>query len=155
MVGFVEFDDSLQGHITQHLESEIGDYVVKRADGLFAYQLAVVVDDIDQGVTDIVRGEDLIASTGRQLFLRQLLQGPPVRHAHIPVVTDAQGVKLSKQTRAPAIPLDAPLPALQQAIAFLGQHGFFTAEPPLADDAAALLRWGARAWAKCYNRRKP
>lgn len=95
----VEFDDRIHGHIAETLT----DFVVRRADGFFAYQLAVVVDDHDQGVTDVVRGEDLLDSTGRQIYLQRLLGYRTPRYMHIPVVRNAQGDKLSKQTHAPAV----------------------------------------------------
>ena len=119
--GTIEFDDALQGHIRQNLSNDIGDFVVRRADGLFAYQLAVVVDDAEAGVTDIVRGADLLGSTPRQIHLQRLLAYPLPRYAHVPVAVNQAGEKLSKKTLAPAIdPKDGPR-ALLCAFSFLGQ----------------------------------
>src|SRR3954471_12891151 len=101
----ITFDDRLQGRQAQMLERDIGDFVLCRADGLFAYQLAVVVDDAEQGVTDVVRGADLLDSTPRQLWLQKLLGYPQPTYLHIPVAVNDQGQKLSKQTLAP--PVDA------------------------------------------------
>ena len=119
----VSFTDRFAGVVTQHLATESGDFVLKRADGFWAYQLAVVVDDAEQGVTDVVRGTDLIDSTARQIYLQRLLGVPTPRYLHVPVVRNAQGEKLSKQTGAVAVtPGDAPaaLGVLQQAASFLG-----------------------------------
>lgn len=119
----ITFADRFAGIVTQHLATESGDFVLKRADGFWAYQLAVVVDDADQGVTDIVRGTDLIDSTARQIYLQRLLGVPTPRYLHVPVVRNAQGEKLSKQTGAVAVtPGDeqAALAVLQQAATFLG-----------------------------------
>ena len=111
-------------------------FVVKRADGLFAYQLAVVVDDAAQGVTDVVRGADLLDSTPRQMHLQSLLGYPTPRYLHVPVVTDAAGEKLSKQTRAPAI-LPGDAAALRQALRWLGHY-----PPPEAEPLAwAIANW--------------
>lgn len=99
----VAFDDRLAGHVCQHLDSESGDFVLKRADGFWAYQLAVVVDDAQQGVTDVVRGADLLDSTPRQIYLQRLLGVPTPRYLHVPVVRNANGEKLSKQTGAVAV----------------------------------------------------
>lgn len=96
----LSFEDRWQGHISQDLSEEAGDFVIRRADGYWAYQLAVVVDDGAQGVTDIVRGADLLDSTPRQLYLQQLLGLPRPRYLHVPVVSNAAGEKLSKQTGA-------------------------------------------------------
>lgn len=119
--GEVSFVDRLQGCITQQLASDVGDFVLLRADGLFAYQLAVTVDDEFQGVTDIVRGADLLASTPRQIWLQQCLGYRLPRYAHLPVVSNAAGEKLSKQTLAPALDIRRPVPQLVQALRFLGQ----------------------------------
>ncbi len=99
----ISFVDRFAGVTTQHLASESGDFVLLRADGYWAYQLAVVVDDAEQGVTDIVRGVDLIDSTARQIYLQRLLKVPTPRYLHVPVVRNANGEKLSKQTEARAV----------------------------------------------------
>ncbi len=112
----MSFIDRLQGPQRQRLADEVGDFVVKRADGLFAYQLAVVVDDAEQCVTDVVRGADLLASTPRQIHLARLLGCHVPTYLHVPVAVDREGQKLSKQTRAPALP-DDPLPALARRVA--------------------------------------
>ena len=117
-VGFI---DALQGAHQERLESESGDFVVWRRDGLVAYHLAVVVDDYEQGVTEIVRGIDLMDSTCRQIWLQQLLGFPTPDYLHIPVAAHPDGQKLSKLTGATAIPLGRPEKILAQALAALGQ----------------------------------
>ena len=131
------FDDAIQGRIAQDLSRDVGDFVVRRADGWFAYQLAVVVDDAAQGITDIVRGADLVDSTPRQVLLQELLDMPRVRYAHLPLALDAEGRKLSKQERAIAVEADDPLPALRAALAFLGQPA--TSERTVAATLAAAV----------------
>jgi glutamyl-Q tRNA(Asp) synthetase len=119
----ISFVDRFAGPMTQRLALEAGDFVLKRADGYWAYQLAVVVDDAEQGVTDIVRGADLIDSTARQIYLQRLLGVPTPRYLHVPVVRNADGEKLSKQTGALAVlPGDeaAAIDALMDAARFLG-----------------------------------
>jgi glutamyl-Q tRNA(Asp) synthetase len=141
--GTVGFDDAIQGIHRQCLARDVGDFVLLRADGYFAYQLAVVVDDADQGVTHIVRGADLIGSTARQIFLQGRLGWPTPAYAHLPVAVDAQGVKLSKQTRAPAIDAARPSAALVAALAFLGQ------QPPAelaTAPVATVWAWARPAW---------
>ncbi len=117
----ISFVDRVQGRIAQSLERDVGDFVLRRADGLFAYQLAVTVDDNFQGISDIVRGADLLASTPRQIWLQQLLGYAEPRYAHLPVVCNAAGEKLSKQTLASALDLASASPQLCAALAFLGQ----------------------------------
>ncbi len=135
--------DRIQGRIAQDLAGEVGDFVLLRADGFFAYQLAVVVDDAEQGITDVVRGADLLDSTPRQILLQRLLGFPEPRYAHLPVAVTAAGEKLSKQTGARALDPDAAVPALLGALRFLGQ------EPP-ADLAAAapaeVWSWAFAHW---------
>jgi len=116
----IDWRDRLQGPQTQDLARDVGDFAVRRADGLFAYQLAVVVDDAEQGVTDVVRGADLIASTARQILLQQRLGCATPSYLHVPIAIDRAGEKLSKQTRAPPLPA-APLSPLIAAYRFLDQ----------------------------------
>jgi len=139
----LEFKDALQGTIHRRLESDIGDFVLRRADGVHAYQLAVVVDDAEQGITHVVRGADLLDSTPRQIYLQQLLGYPTPAYLHLPVAVNAQGEKLSKQTRAAPIDVAQPLPHLLAAMRFLGQ------QPPaeLAEsNVASFWKWAAENW---------
>ena len=118
----ITFTDRWLGPIVQHLASEVGDFVLKRADGYWAYQLAVVVDDAEQQVTHIVRGTDLLDSTGRQIYLQRLLGYPTPTYMHVPVVLNEAGEKLSKQTGATALDLNEPLGELLRAARFLGME---------------------------------
>ena len=120
VAGEIAFDDGVQGPQRQDLPREVGDPVLLRADGYFAYQLAVVVDDADQGVDHVVRGADLIHSTARQIFLQRRLGLPTPDYAHLPVALDAVGQKLSKQTLAAPVDVRNPWPALRAAARFLG-----------------------------------
>lgn len=121
---FVEFDDAIHGRQRQDVAAEVGDFVLLRADGCWAYQLAVVVDDAAQGITEVVRGADLLDSTPRQILLQRALGLPTPGYAHLPLVLDAQGRKLSKSEAAlPVDPRD-PLPALRAAWRALGQPAF-------------------------------
>jgi glutamyl-Q tRNA(Asp) synthetase len=116
----VTFDDRWQGPQTQDLATEVGDFVLKRADGQWAYQLAVVVDDAEAGITHVVRGADLLDSTARQIYLQRCLRVPTPAYLHVPVVVDANGEKLSKQTGAVALDASEPLAALGAAARHLG-----------------------------------
>lgn len=115
------FDDAIQGRVRQDISGEVGDFVLKRADGYWAYQLAVVVDDAAQGITDVVRGADLLDSAPRQILLQRALGLPNPRYAHLPLVVDAHGRKLSKSLAALPVDPVAPLPALRGAWQALGQ----------------------------------
>jgi len=138
------FDDRWQGRQCQNLETELGDFVLRRADGLWAYQLAVVVDDAAQAITHIVRGADLLDSTPRQIHLQHLLGMPTPAYLHVPVVVNAVGEKLSKQSGAQALDTTTPLAMLRQAGAHLDiVNGEATIDAWLA---AATAQWAAR-WA--------
>ena len=117
----IEFTDRIRGKLRQALEQEVGDFVISRADGLTAYQLAVVIDDAWQGITDVVRGADLLHSTPRQIHLQQLLGIDTPSYAHLPLVVDANGRKLSKQAGAMPVRREDPLTSLVAAYRFLGQ----------------------------------
>lgn len=137
------FTDKIQGKVQCNLAQSAEDFVILRRDGLFAYQLAVVVDDIAQGITHVVRGCDLLEPTIRQIsFIRQLGYTAP-QYAHIPLAVTDQGYKLSKQNKAPAIDRSSPQPALIKALAFLGQQ-----PPPylLKSSVANIISWAIEHW---------
>ena len=139
----VTFVDGLQGRQSQRLESETGDFVIKRRDGLIAYHLAVVSDDFDQGITEIVRGIDLIDSTPRQIHLQRQLGMLTPDYLHIPVAVNNIGQKLSKLTGATAISVENPTPVLFAAFQALGQ------KPPalLAQQSvASIWQWALANW---------
>jgi glutamyl-Q tRNA(Asp) synthetase len=139
----IAFEDLLQGRIEQNLAREVGDFIVRRADGLFAYQLAVVVDDFEQSITDVVRGADLLASTPRQILLQRLLGHPTPRYMHLPVAVNQYGEKLSKQTGAAPLNVTEAPDRLWQALRFLGQ------EPPAelaAGGIAEIWNWALANW---------
>jgi len=133
----VHFDDALHGRFSQDIAGEVGDFVLRRADGLWAYQLAVVVDDAAQGVTQVVRGADLLDSTPRQILLQRALGLPTPAYAHLPLVLDADGRKLSKSLASLPLDADEPLPALRAAWRLLGQDPRVLSA---AGTPAALLR---------------
>lgn len=139
----VRFTDLIRGDVSMNLAQETGDFVVKRADGLYAYQLAVVVDDAAQDITHVVRGADLLGSTTRQIHLQRLLGLPTPIYAHLPVVLSPSGEKLSKQTGAAAINVKKGGTALYDALAFLGQA------PPAdleQERPEVVVEWGRANW---------
>jgi glutamyl-Q tRNA(Asp) synthetase len=138
----IAFDDAVQGRIAVDLERDIGDFVVRRADGLYAYHLASVVDDADAGITAVVRGQDLLICTAPQIFLQGLLGLPTPTYLHLPLALNRQGQKLSKQTYAPALDTRRRAGLLAEALRFLGH--------PPPDDCAAdletLWQWAVLHW---------
>jgi glutamyl-Q tRNA(Asp) synthetase len=139
--GTIAFDDRIQGRQEQIVKESVGDFVLKRADGLYAYQLAVVVDDAWQGVTRVVRGADLLASTPRQILLQQALAlGRPI-YAHVPLVLDATGRKLGKSLAATPVDVQDPLPALRLVWRLLGQTS-----PPGDLGPSELWDWAIPRW---------
>lgn len=137
------FIDRVQGEFRQHLGREVGDFVIRRRDGLYAYQLAVVLDDAWQGITDIVRGADLLDSTPRQLYLQELLGLPQPRYLHIPLITQPDGHKLGKSYRSPPLTEDQATPLLLRALRALGHK-----PATELNDATPrqVLNWGIAHW---------
>jgi glutamyl-Q tRNA(Asp) synthetase len=139
----ISFSDRLQGNILQNLATEIGDFVVLRADGLFAYQLAVVVDDAAQGINEVVRGADLLYSTPRQIYLQRLLGLDTPAYMHLPVAVDEQGEKLSKQTLARPVGKNNPVSLLYKSLVYLHQ------QPPVdfqSGNVEQILDWAVANW---------
>lgn len=137
----IGFDDAVVGHYAQNLAHDIGDFVLLRADGFWAYQLAVVADDAAQGITHIVRGQDLLVSTPRQLWLQRALDAPEPHYAHLPLLVNGAGQKWSKQTLAPALDLGAREALLRQVMAYLKLPA-----APEVDRPQDLLAWAVRHW---------
>lgn len=129
----IPWHDRRLGPQSENLTQSTGDFVLKRADGIWAYQLAVVVDDAYQRITDVVRGADLLTSTARQLYLQEALGLPHPRYLHVPVVLDEQGEKLSKQTQARPVPAAGSAEVLAAAMRFLGE--------PVAPHADLATLW--------------
>ncbi len=136
----IEFNDRVQGRIGHSVEQDIGDFILRRRDGLHAYQLAVVVDDADQAITDVVRGADLLWSTPRQIALQRALGFSTPRYLHVPVAVNACGEKLSKQTLARPIAVDSAAKWIAAALEFLGQAPVDPAQPVQMLDQA-LAAW--------------
>ncbi len=136
------FSDRVCGTLAQHLDTEIGDFVIRRIDGFTAYQLAVVVDDDEQGITDVVRGADLLWSTPRQVWLQRQLGFATPRYAHVPLVHGRDGKKLSKRDQAHPIDDNDPLPALLAAWRHLGQQ----APDASFDSPGAFWKWAIPRW---------
>lgn len=143
----INFEDRIAGTHTHAMSTDIGDFVIKRADGLFAYHLAVVADDAEQGVTHVVRGEDLLHSTSRQILLQQALNLPTPRYMHTALVTNTNGEKLSKQTFAPAISNIEVATTLFNALSFLNL------DPPqklLRASVNEVWQWAIKQWRHHY-----
>jgi glutamyl-Q tRNA(Asp) synthetase len=139
----ININDEIQGHFQQILETEIGDFIVHRADGLVAYHIATVVDDAYQNITEIVRGADLLDSTPRQIYLQQLFNYHSPAYAHLPVAVDKQGFKLSKQYHAKPIDDKDPVTTLILALDFLGQNP----DKLLAKETVEeIIQWGITHW---------
>lgn len=139
----IEFEDSLNGLISQKLESKTGDFILRRSDGVYAYQLAVVADDATHGITNIVRGADLLDSTPRQIYLQKLLGYSTPAYMHLPVAVNNQGKKLSKQTKSALLDISNPVKQLIEAVNFLGQ------EPPielLENNVSSFWKWAIENW---------
>jgi len=137
------FADRVQGRFEQHLGRESGDFVIRRRDGFYAYQLAVVLDDAWQGITHIVRGADLLDSTPRQLYLQELLGLSQPRYLHVPLIVQLDGHKLGKRYRSPPLQARQAAPRLVQALKILGQQP----PPELLDGMPAeVVRWGILHW---------
>ncbi len=139
----IQFSDIWQGQQNWSLAEQIGDFVIRRADKIFAYQLATVIDDFDQGITEVIRGADLLDSTPRQIFLQKKLDFPTPNYGHLPVATHANGQKLSKQNFAQPLNPETPQENLVQALRFLSQH------PPdllLQESLETLWQWAIAHW---------
>ncbi|UVM51399.1 MULTISPECIES: tRNA glutamyl-Q(34) synthetase GluQRS [unclassified Pseudomonas] len=137
------FIDRVQGEFRQHLGREVGDFVIRRRDGFYAYQLAVVLDDAWQGITDIVRGADLLDSTPRQLYLQELLGLPQPRYLHIPLITQPDGHKLGKSYRSPPLAEDQATPLLLRALRALGHKPVIELNDATPRE---VLNWGIAHW---------
>ncbi len=139
----IEFEDSLHGLISQRLESETGDFILRRSDGIYAYQLAVVADDATQGITNVVRGADLLDSTPRQIYLQKLLGYSTPTYMHLPVAVNNQGEKLSKQTKAALLDISNPVKQLVEAVNFLGQESPIEL---LGNSVSSFWKWAIENW---------
>ena len=146
----IGFDDKIQGHFSQQLELDAGDFVIRRKDQLDAYQLAVVVDDEFQNITHVVRGWDLLDSTPRQIYLQRVLNYQEMSYIHIPIIVDEKGQKLSKQAFAPSIETDRASEAIYKALIFLGQVPpvEIAIERPESQLQWAIANWDSQAVAK-------
>ena len=139
----IGFRDTIQGDYSQHLQQQIGDFVIRRKDGLFAYQLAVVIDDALQAVTHVVRGSDLLSSTPRQIFIQQQCGFSTPQYSHLPVITNAAGQKLSKQTYAAPLDHQRANKNLLKALFFLNQ----TLPPQsIHQSCSNILNWAIEHW---------
>ncbi len=139
----IQLEDEIAGQVSWRRNEDLGDFIIKRKDGLFAYQLAVVVDDGFQGVTHIVRGADLLDSTPRQIYLTMKLGLSSIRYSHIPVALGESGHKLSKQTRAASISESPAIENIRRALLFLHQP-----IPPHTENLASLINYAITHWHK-------
>jgi glutamyl-Q tRNA(Asp) synthetase len=139
----ITFTDLIQGRQLEHLAETVGDFIIRRRDGLIAYQLATAVDDGDPRITHVARGSDLLSNTSRQLYLMALLDLSPPIYAHVPTLVDANGKKLSKQSHAP--PVDASRPAANLLSVF-GYLGLKPPGDPYSWNPDTLLAWGCENW---------
>lgn len=147
----ISFTDAIQGNISQNLKLDIADFVLKRADNLFTYQLAVVVDDAEQNITHVVRGADLLNSTPRQIYLQTLLNYNTPNYTHIPIATDKGGQKLSKQSLAKSLSTTEASTALFKALHFLNQA------PPselIHENLVTIWQWALAHWDSAYIPKK-
>ncbi len=138
----LELTDRIQGRIRQDLQADVGDFILRRSDGQYAYQLAVVVDDAWQGITHVVRGGDLLLSTPRQVYLQECLGLPRPEYAHLPLALDKNGQKLSKQYGACPVDPDRPAAALKAALLHLGQE----LPPGQPERPGEILDWAVANW---------
>ena len=148
----VAFDDALQGPQRCNLREQAGDFVIRRVEGIYAYQLACAVDDAFQNITEVVRGSDLLDSTPRQIWLQQCLDLPSPTYAHLPLALDGEGRKLSKSERAHPIDPENPMPALQRALAFLNVPVRHAASDPAELLCKALSAFDPAALPHCSSR---
>ena len=139
----IKFNDRVQGDSAQNIEQDIGDFMLKRRDGLYAYHLAVVVDDAEQGISDIVRGYDLLDSTHRQIYLQDLLDLPTPQYAHLPIAINKQGQKLSKQTHAKRVDKKYASRLIWEALHFLGQQPDHQLKH---ESLNTIWQWGFKNW---------
>ena len=139
----IMFDDNLQGHISHDLALQHGDFILKRKDNIVAYQFAVVIDDARQSVNHVVRGMDLLNETPKQIYLQQILNLPIPNYLHVPILVDAKGYKLSKQTLATAVDLTTPNQVLLQLLNWLKQN-----PPPELkyENVSEILTWAIKNW---------
>ena len=139
----VTFSDGIQGDVTQHLGRDVGDFILKRRDGIFAYVLAVVVDDAAQGINHVIRGADLLEQTPRQIHLMEQLQLSTPAYAHVPLLLEPDGTKLAKTARSVRIESATPLPQLLSVFGLLGMPSFI---PMQLHSVSEAWRWATQNW---------
>lgn len=143
----IEFNDRWQGRVSESLSAAVGDFVLRRADGFWAYQLAVVIDDADQEITHVVRGADLLESTARQIYLQKILKKKIPRYLHVPVITNDRGEKLSKQTGAQALEISQPVSTLLAAAKALELN----IKPETINSVQTFFEAAVPAWARRFG----